>query len=331
MKALLAVAVVAGVFCAVMFAAAGAYAVPYELSVLVRDGDVLPDGTIVNRISLPPENEGDNLALNDNGTAAFTAQTSPGEWAVFTQHGKQIISGDVLADGATVFSLNDTIRQDISISPAGTAYAYGRIEDGAKWALFSRNGVVAADGDILPDGATAVDVPADVGNVAVSPDGMPAFVIRVDPGPNPRLAVATTAGAVVTTGDTLPDGSTLERIWESGEQDVAINRSGTVAFFGRTTGSPVGPSGVMTQHGMLIEIGQNLPDGVNVWNLHVKNGCIGINDAGEVASIAMLGFHGGSTDFGFDHVRWDTAPAGNVFSRCPSLSHWSASRSGAEF
>jgi hypothetical protein len=149
-------------------------------------------------------------------------------------------------------------------------------------AVFTQDGLVARKGGTLPDGTIVRDIDEN-GGVAINLFGDVAFhgdlVAAPGAGTDTVRAVFTQNGLVAKEGDTLPDGTILSEITESG--GVAINFFGDVAFHGRT-GSV---RAVFTQNGLVAKEGDPLADSTILSEIH-QSGGVAINFYGQVS------FHG---------------------------------------
>ena len=94
-------------------------------------------------------------------------------------------------------------------------------------AVFTQNGLVVKEGDILPDGTLLEEIEVN-GGVTINLFGEVAFHGRTDG----SKAVFTQNGLVAKVGDNLDDSTTLNEIWDTA--GVAINPyDRQVAFHGK--------------------------------------------------------------------------------------------------
>jgi PKD repeat protein len=258
------------------------------------EGAPLPDGTILNNIK--PEGK---VAINDFGEVAFHGKLEvEGEGidteefrAVFTQAGVAAKEGDTLSDSTIVNTIDET--GEVAINEFGLVAFHGEVVDpstgpDALPAVFTQEGVVVKTSDALPDG-TIVEEIDENGGVAMNFFGHVAFhgdVVIPDAGTDTVPAVFTQEGLVVKEGQTLPDGTIVEEINQSG--GVGINFFGDVVFHGRTGGVKA----VFTQKGLVAKEGGTLADGTTTLDEILDSAGVAINLLGEVA------FHGklGTTD-----------------------------------
>jgi hypothetical protein len=203
---------------------------------VARQGDTLKDNTtIVEEI-----NDSGGVAINDFGTVAFHGEVVNPEAgtdtlaAVFTQYELVAKEGSILGD-----DIVGEINKDagVAINLLGKVAFQARVVDpetgidtGA--AVFTQDGVVVKEGDILPDD-TIVEEISETGGVAINDFGQVAFHGRT----GGVAAVFTQDGVVAKEGDNfLADGTiTLDEIDDAG--GVAINAFGEVAFHGKSNGS----------------------------------------------------------------------------------------------
>jgi PKD repeat protein len=258
------------------------------------EGAPLPDGTILNNIK--PEGK---VAINDFGEVAFHGKLEvEGEGldteefrAVFTQAGVAAKEGDTLSDSTIVNTIDET--GEVAINEFGLVAFHGEVVDpstgpDALPAVFTQEGVVVKTSDALPVGTIVGEIDEN-GGVAMNFFGHVAFhgdVVIPDAGTDTVPAVFTQEGLVVKEGQTLPDGTIVEEINQSG--GVGINFFGDVVFHGRTGGVKA----VFTQKGLVAKEGGTLADGTTTLDEILDSAGVAINLLGEVA------FHGklGTTD-----------------------------------
>jgi hypothetical protein len=259
---------------------------------VAKEGGTLPgDETVVDRI-----NDRGKVASNNLGEVAFHGQIEVDDdvkvRAVFTSARLVAQEGDTLPDDTFLEVINDS--GGVAINDFDQVAFHG-LTDGLETAVFTSDAlgvvaVVAKAGDILPPDDTILDEINASGGVAINLFGDVAFHGRT-----PVDAVfidavfiqygSTQDALVVKVGDTLPDGTTLDEINDSG--GVAINFFGEVAFHGKTGGRKA----VFTQDGLVAKEGDNLIDGITLDQISDSAG-VAINLFGDVA------FHGriGSND-----------------------------------
>jgi hypothetical protein len=202
--------------------------------VVVKEGDTLPDNTILDEIS-----NTSGVAINDFGQVAFHgAVVDPAVGddtlsAVFTQDGLVVKEGDTLPDNTIVGEIRK--NGGVAINLLGQVVFQGRVFDPVAGidsvaAVFTQDGVVVKEGDTLPDN-TILDEISENGGVAINDFGQVAFHGRT----SDTEAVFTQDGLVAKEGDNLTDGTTtLEEISDTG--GVLINAFGEVAFHGKING-----------------------------------------------------------------------------------------------
>jgi hypothetical protein len=207
----------------------GTAAVFTQDGLVVKEGDILPDGTTLDKIS-----DTSGVAINDFGQVAFHGEVvDPAPLgdtlsAVFTQDGLVVKEGDTLTD----LNIVGAIRKNggVAINLLGQVVFQGRT--GGTAAVFTQDGLVVKEGDTLPDG-TILDEISENGGVAINDFGQVAFHGRT----GVTEAVFTQDGVVAKEGENLTDGTTtLEVISDTG--GVAINNFGEVAFHGETSSGP---------------------------------------------------------------------------------------------
>ena len=196
------------------------------------EGGTLPDDTLVDEIK--PEGK---VAINLSGQVAFHGKTEVGDGfskesfqAVFTSDGLAAREASELDDGTTLEAIDE--NGGVAINDFGDVAFHGDVVDpdagdDAVKAVFTKDGLVAAEGDILPDGTILSEID-ESGGVAINIFGDVAFHGRTDT----VRAVFTQHGLVARVGDPLSDGTILGEIHNLG--GVAINPYGRqVAFHGK--------------------------------------------------------------------------------------------------
>jgi hypothetical protein len=152
-------------------------------------------------------------------------------------------------------------------------------------AVFTQDGLVRKEGDILPDDTILGDISSSAG-VAINLFGQVAFKGRAFIPGGPVKAVdavfISDVGVVAKVGDTLLDGTTLGQISDIG--GLSINFFGEVAFHGRTGGIKA----VFTQDGLIAKEGDNLDDGTTLDVISDSAG-VSINFFSEVAFHGRIG------------------------------------------
>ena len=149
---------------------------------------------------------------------------------MFTSDGLAAREGSTLADGSILDDINE--NGGVAINLFGDVAFHGDGIDpdaggDSVKAVFTQNGLVVKEGDILPDGTLLEEIEVN-GGVAINLFGDVAFHGRTDG----DKAVFTQNGLVAKVGDNLDDGTTLRRISING--GVAINPYGfEVAFHGK--------------------------------------------------------------------------------------------------
>jgi hypothetical protein len=200
---------------------------------LVKGGDTLTDGTSVGYID-----ETGGVAINLSGIVAFHGAILEDnglvtDSAVFTQDGVVAKQNGTLLDGSIIGSIDEA--GGVAINLSGTVAFHGALAPipgdpvGSVTAVFTQDGVVVKEGDILPDG-NIVDEIDPSGGVGIDFSGNVVFHGQT----NGVNAVFTQNGLVAAEGWILTDGTTLHKISSAG--GVAINIFGEVAFHGKATG-----------------------------------------------------------------------------------------------
>jgi hypothetical protein len=201
-----------------------------DQSVAAQEGDALADGTLVEDIS-----ESGGVAINDMDEVAFHGRVGDLK-AVFTSNdrvdarGTAALEGDTLADGTLLDDIE--VNGGVAINLFGDVAFHGDAIDPAVGgdsvkAVFTQNGLVAKEGDILPDSTPLEEIEVN-GGVAINVFGHVAFHGRT----GGVKAVFTQDGLVAKVGDNLADGTTLREIWDTA--GVAINPYDLqVAFHGK--------------------------------------------------------------------------------------------------
>jgi hypothetical protein len=245
-----------------------AFGLSYALHPIAVEGDTLPDGSTLG--GFPPEG---TIAINDAGQVAFIGQTASLDLAVFTNEGVVAAQGDTLPDGSTIAII--FLRYgEMSFNDSGEVAFFGRTGSGED-VVFTSTGVVAAEGDTLPDGSTIDHLLYVFDNgISLNDSGQVAFLGMTGPG---EYAVFTNEGVVAAQGDTLPDGSTIDLIYP--DAAISLNNSGQVAFHGNTA---AGEDTVFTNEGVVAARGDTLPDGTTIERIGYGAG-ISLNDSGQVA------------------------------------------------
>ena len=261
-----------------------------QFGLVRKEGDTLPDDTIVERISAWGE------VASSTGQVAFHGQDGELKAAVFTQDKLVAKEGGTLPGDETVVDrIND--RGKVASNNLGEVAFHGQIEvdDGVESpvkvrAVFTSARLVAQEGDTLPDD-TFLEVIIDSGGVAINDLNQVAFHGLTD-GLETAVFTSDALGVVAVVakaGDILPpDDTILDEINASG--GVAINLFGDVAFHGRTPVDAVFIDAVFIQYGrtqdaLVVKVGDTLPDGTTLDEISVSGG-VAINLHGEVA------FHG---------------------------------------
>ena len=252
---------------------------PGNVSKVAAEGDTLPDGTKLFAIYLDG-----GVAINLFGEVAFFG-SSGNIPSVYSQNGVVVHHGETLPDGTRVRSIFTT--GGVAINLLGQVAFHGNGGNDPVSALnpnvFTQAGQVAERWDPLPDGTIPAEI-NDYGGVAINLFGQVAFhsKIEVEGQTTWVPAVLTQDGLVVKEGDTLPDGSILEDLSETG--GVAINDFGLVAFHGGIGSTEV----VFTQNGLVAKEGDNLSDGTTTLEEISDTGGVSINAVGEVAFLGKI-------------------------------------------
>jgi hypothetical protein len=251
-----------------------------DVSKVAAEGDTLPDNTTLDEILL----EG-RVAINVFGEVAFHGQTGAID-AVFTQDGLVAKEGDTLLDNTGVSRIND--RGKVAIDDLGEVAFHGRVEVGKNEAVFTQDGLVALEGDLLTE-TTSLDEINERGGVANNNLGEVAFHgrVEIEGGLFDEVlpAVFIETDLVVKQGDILDDGTIVSDINDSG--GLAISDLGKLAFHGQTLKAQEGSEtvkAVFTQDGLVAKeadiLGEDLLDDIR------EVGGVAINAFGDVA------FHG---------------------------------------
>jgi hypothetical protein len=238
----------------------------------------LPDGTTLSFIFT----DFTGVSINDGGKTAFIGILK-GKFkeAVLIQNGLVAAVGDTLPDGTTLGVIAPS-GQGVAINEAGKVAFFGRRESDFARGIFTQDGLVAAAGEILPDGTTLSFIPSE--SVSINDRGEVAFLGTIADAQN-RAAVFTQNGLVVAAGATLPDGTQLDTIFTD-FSSLSINNAGRVAFFGRRAEDLA--RGVFTQDGLVAAEGHTLPDGTVVGKIFTLRTGVSINDRGKVAFFGLL-------------------------------------------
>jgi hypothetical protein len=205
-----------------------------QYDLIARQGDTLRDNSKIEEI-----NDSGGVAINDLGTVAFHGEVVDPDVggdtlaAVLTQGGVVAKEGSILGD-----DIVGEINKDagVAINFVGDVAFQARVFDPETGvdtvaAVFTQEGVVVKERDILSDGTT-VDEISDIGGVAINEFGEVAFHGKT----GSTAAVFTQYRVVAKEGDKLADGTTtLDEINDTG--GVAINAFGEVAFHGKSNGS----------------------------------------------------------------------------------------------
>jgi hypothetical protein len=265
-----------------------------DLVKVAAEGETLADNTVLTLILKDA-----GVAINMNGQVAFGGRDDDGTDAAFTQAGKVAAEGDILPDGTTLSAFRAQGEVAISAAQSGDKVAFHGQDDAGVDTMFTQAGKVAAEGDALSEG-TLVEID-DEGKVAINNLDQVAFHGRVEIEgglfDEQFRAVFTSDGETTQVAaqeaSTLPDGTTLDEILESG--GVAINDFDEVAFHGRVVNPEVdGPDtlkAVFTSDGLAAQEASELPDGNTLDDIN-EDGGVAINLFGDVA------FHGSVIDTG---------------------------------
>ena len=264
---------------------------------VVKEGQTLDDGTIVNDLS--PFGEVAISVGQSGDMVAFHGQAETGlndTDAVFTQAEVVALEGAALGDGTTIVH-NIKPEGKVAINDFGEIAFHGKLEvegDGLDTeefrAVFTQDGVAVKEGQTLLDGTTIVGNIDETGGVAINLLGLVAFhgeVVAPDAGGDTVPAVFTQDGLVAKEGQTLPDSTIVADIDENG--GVAINFLGVVAFHGDVVDAAAGGDtvpAVFTQNGLVVKEGQTLLDGTTIVDEIDQSGGVGIDFSGNVV------FHG---------------------------------------
>jgi hypothetical protein len=265
-----------------------------QAGLVAKEGDTLADGNLLDKIK-----DHGKVATNDFDIVAFHGiikieavdDLSDTETfnAVFNSDGLVVREGSELSDLTIVQAIDET--GGLAINDFGDVAFHGDVVDpdaggDAVKAVFTSNGLVAKKEGPLPGGTIVSDIDEN-GGVAINIFGDVAFhgdIVDADAGTDKVRAVlvvlvSTQEELIVKEGDTLPDGTILDEITESG--GVAMNFFGDVAFQGRTGGIKA----VFTHNGLVAREGDTLADGTILDEIHQTAG-VAINLDGDVA------FHG---------------------------------------
>jgi hypothetical protein len=258
---------------------------------VAKVGDTLSAGITVDDID--PEGK---VAINNFDQVAFHG-TAEIEGGLFDEQFRVVIISDGeeireavreasnLPDGTPLDDITES--GGVAINDFDEVAFHGQTVDpepggDSLKAVFTSDGLVAKEADILPDGTLLDDIDEN-GGVAINLFGEVAFhgdAVVPDTGGDSVKAVFTQDGLVAKVGDILPDGTTLEDIEVKG--GVAINLFGDVTFHGRTGGVKA----VFTQDGLVAKVGDNLSDGTTldeIWD----SGGVAINPYDH-----QVAFHG---------------------------------------
>jgi hypothetical protein len=199
----------------------------------------------------------------------------------------ELVEGDVIAVATEGDILGGTplteilLEGGVGINRSGKV-AFGGKDDLSNIAVFTQDGLVVKEGDILEDDTELMDISA-FGEVAISAGQFGdrvAFHGWVGGGND---AVFTQAGPVAEEGGTLPDDTFVEKINSQGK--VAINNLDQVAFHGKVLSSHGRVNAVFTSDAIVAQEDVSLEDRITPQSINATGG-VAINDFGEVA------FHG---------------------------------------
>ena len=205
---------------------------------IAAEGETLPDGTIVSEIR-----DVGGVAINEFGVVAFHGRTVGADVggekvsAVLTQQALVAKLNTTLPDGNVVTEIRE--RGRVAINVFSQVAFQGRVVDAAVGtdavpAVFTSDGLVVNVGDLLSGGGTLEEI-SEEGGVAINLFAQVAFHGRTDQGIKAVfISDGLTTSVVAKEGNTLPDGTTLDEITDTG--GVAVNLFGDVVFHGRTAG-----------------------------------------------------------------------------------------------
>jgi hypothetical protein len=223
------------------------------------------------------------VAINILGEVAFGGQSDKFAPSIFTQNDRVVAEGDILPDDSNLVLLSREGGVAISASQSGAMIAFHGRESDKGASIFTQNGLVLSDGDMLPDG-NFIDEIKDQGKIAINDFNLIAFLGTPE---DERYTVVFTSEALIAwPGLVLEDDIKVEEIVSDG--GIAINDMGEVAFHGLVyffNGMDNDAKAVFTQHGMVASVGGLLTDETLVSDID-ESGGVAINMFGEVV------FHG---------------------------------------
>ena len=199
----------------------------------------------------------------------------------------ELVEGDVIAVATEGDILGGTplteilLEGGVGINRSGKV-AFGGKDDLSNIAVFTQDGLVVKEGDILEDDTELMDISA-FGEVAISAGQFGDRVAFHGTDGDFTDAVFTQDGPVAKVRGTLPDDTFVEKINSQGK--VAINNLDQVAFHGKVLSSHGRVNAVFTSDAIVAQEEVSLEDRITPQSINATGG-VAINDFGEVA------FHG---------------------------------------
>ena len=199
----------------------------------------------------------------------------------------ELVEGDVIAVATEGDILGGTplteilLEGGVGINRSGKV-AFGGKDDLSNIAVFTQDGLVVKEGDILEDDTELMDISA-FGEVAISAGQFGDRVAFHGTDGDFTDAVFTQDGPVAKVRGTLPDDTFVEKINSQGK--VAINNLDQVSFHGKVLSSHGRVNAVFTSDAIVAQEEVSLEDRITPQSINATGG-VAINDFGEVA------FHG---------------------------------------
>ncbi|MEM6258400.1 MAG: PEP-CTERM sorting domain-containing protein [Planctomycetota bacterium] len=238
------------------------------------DGVVVPAGATIGGLTIDTPFEVDpGIHYANDGTVYFTAETTTGIKALFTQSTVLLTEGQTL-NGQTVGELGSGNNENLDVNAAGQIALIGNPSGSDRQALTDSQ-FFTQSGGTLNDGTAVVFINA--ADVGIDGAGTPYFYGGFGPGSD--LGLATPDGVLFSDGDTI-EGTPID--FGFGEFDVA--EDGTVVFANFDASFDI--EGVYTLDRSVARVGDVI-DGLTFTNL-VSTQDLRIADNGDIFFIAEL-------------------------------------------
>ncbi|MEM6552735.1 MAG: PEP-CTERM sorting domain-containing protein [Planctomycetota bacterium] len=184
------------------------------------DGVLVPAGATIDGLTIDtPFRIDPGIHYANDGTVYFTAETTTGIKALFTQSGVVLTEGQTL-DGETVGALGSGANENLDVNAAGQIALIGN-PSGSDRQVLTDSQFFTPSGGTLTDGTAVVFINA--ADVGIDGNGTPYFYGGFGPGGD--VGLATPDGVLLSLGDTI-EGTPIDLGF--GEFDVA--EDGTVVF-----------------------------------------------------------------------------------------------------